>query len=71
MAAKWEYRLVSSLEVEKPGMFKARRIEDIEAYLNKLGEDGWQMVNAHFAEGTTDPTVFYAVMMRPKGEATA
>ncbi len=46
----FQYKLVDSEDVEKEGLFSSRKREDIEAYLNTLGEEGWELVNADFRE---------------------
>ena len=42
---KWEYRIVDSNEVPGRGLFKGKSRQAIEAYLNGLGEQGWEVVN--------------------------
>jgi hypothetical protein len=42
---KWEYKLVDSKDVPSDGMFKGRNRVKLEAYLNQLGEEGWELVN--------------------------
>lgn len=48
---KYEYKVIDSKDVEATGgLFKSRKREDIEAYLNALGEQGWELVNIDFRE---------------------
>lgn len=47
---KFAYKIVDSRDVEKAGMFKGRQREDIEKYLNQLGDQGWELVNVDFRE---------------------
>lgn len=47
---KWEYKIVDTKEVSKGGMFKGKDRADIEAYLNGLGKDGWEIINLDFRE---------------------
>lgn len=42
MAAKWEYKIVTSTDSD----------EDDETMLNELGEDGWELVSVHVSEVT-------------------
>jgi hypothetical protein len=42
---KWEYRIIDTEEVPGTGLFKARSRQAIEAYLNGLGEQVWEIVN--------------------------
>jgi hypothetical protein len=37
---KYEYKIIDTKEVESAGLFKGRKPEDIEAYLNSLGAEG-------------------------------
>ena len=47
---KFKYKIIDTRDVEAAGIFKGRKREDIEAYLNALGADGWELVNADFHE---------------------
>jgi hypothetical protein len=42
---KWEYKLVDSKDVPSEGIFKGRNREALEAYLNELGAQGWELIN--------------------------
>ena len=42
---KWEYRIIDTKEVPGRGFFKAKDRQTVEAYLNELGEQGWEIVN--------------------------
>ena len=46
----YEYRIIDSRDVETAGLFKGRKREDIESYLNSLGQQGWELVNVDFRE---------------------
>ena len=47
---KFKYKMIDTRDVESAGMFKGRKREDIEAYLNALGAEGWELVNVDFRE---------------------
>lgn len=47
---KFRYKIVDSKDVESAGLFKGKKREDVEAYLNELGTEGWELVNADFRE---------------------
>ncbi len=47
---KYRYKIVDSKDVESAGLFKGKKREDVEAYLNELGTEGWELVNADFRE---------------------
>ena len=42
---KWEYKLVDSTDVPAEGIFKGRNRLALEAYLNQLGAQGWELIN--------------------------
>lgn len=42
--------MIDTRDVESAGLFKGRKREDIETYLNSLGEQGWELVNVDFRE---------------------
>lgn len=46
----FEYKLIDSNDVDTAGFFKGRSREDIEAHLNQLGRQGWEIVNLDFRE---------------------
>lgn len=47
---KWEYKIVDSSDVPRAGILKGRDRSDVEKYLNSLGQQGWELVNADFRE---------------------
>lgn len=47
---QYEYKIVDTRDVETAGLFKGRKREDVEAYLNVLGSEGWELVNVDFRE---------------------
>ena len=53
---KWEYKIVDSKDVPRAGVLKGKSREAIEAYLNRIGADGWEVVNIDLLEleGRTD-----------------
>ncbi len=54
--AKWEYRVATS----------ARASDDPQQILNKLGEDGWELVSYTPAAQPSGASTFQAVLKRPK-----
>lgn len=60
-SGQWEYKFIDSDMVAKAGTFKAKTTEDIEAYFNALGRDGWEIVALDFSD---IKTVFYGVAKR-------
>ncbi|MAD16756.1 MAG: hypothetical protein CL579_11875 [Alteromonadaceae bacterium] len=47
---RFSYKIVDTRDVETAGLFKGRKREDVEAYLNSLGAKGWDLVNVDFRE---------------------
>lgn len=47
---KWEYRVVDSRDIPKNGRFEGKNRQDVELYLNKLGREGWEIVNIDFRD---------------------
>lgn len=67
---KWEYLLIDSKnlpEAEK-GFFKQTKVtmEEAEMYLNKLGEEGWEIIDLEFDFLVHDTGAFVGVAKRPK-----
>jgi hypothetical protein len=44
------YKIIDSQDVKSAGLFKGRKREDVETYLNDLGAQGWELVNIDFRE---------------------
>jgi hypothetical protein len=64
MTAQYEYKMIDTRDVAAAGVFKGRKREDIEAYLNTLGREGWELVNVDYRE-LEGGTEFAGVMKRP------
>jgi len=47
---RWEYKIVDSKDVRGGGVFRGKARPDVEAYLNELGRDGWEIINLGFRE---------------------
>ena len=47
---KYEYKVVDTEDLYSAGQFIGIKREDVEAYLNSLGKQGWELVNADFRE---------------------
>lgn len=62
---KWEYRFLTAADLEKRGFFKSLQPEQVEEYLNSLGEEGWEIINLDFTD-TTAFIDFRGVAKRPK-----
>jgi len=42
---KWEYKIIDTDDVPGSVIFKGRSRDAIEAHLNQLGEQGWEIVS--------------------------
>ena len=65
---KWEYKLIDSkkLSEAEKSLFKQTRVtlEEAEAYLNKLGEEGWEIIDLDFDFLIHDTGAFVGVAKR-------
>lgn len=67
---KWEYKLLDSKklpEVES-GLFKQSKVSlrEAEEYLNKLGDEGWEIIDIDFDFLIHDTGAFVGVAKRKK-----
>lgn len=46
----WEYKIIDSRDVPGGSAFKGKEKHDVEVYLNKLGRDGWEIINLDFRD---------------------
>ncbi len=67
---KWEYKLVNSNFFKKPGLLKDFAITDVEAYLNKLGQQGWEIVYFDCKFKIKEIETFTAVAKREADETS-
>lgn len=65
---KWEYMIVDSQEIPGGGIFKGKDRSDINNFLNKLGEEGWEIINLDFRE-LERRSEFTGVAKREKGQS--
>ncbi len=62
---EWEYRLVDSNDVEEGSFLSGKSREAIEEYLNRLGAEGWEVINLDFVE-LENRTSFVGIAKREK-----
>lgn len=62
---QWEYKLLSTNDLEKRGFFKSIDPSDAEKYFNSLGDEGWEIINIDFID-TTAFIGFHGLARRPK-----
>lgn len=68
-ATRWEYKIIDSDEARGGGFLKGKTIDDVEAYLNQLGEGGWEIIDLDFKQtqlGTSGPASFLGLAKRPR-----
>ncbi len=63
---KWEYKVIDTKDVSGGGIFKGKSRDSIEAYLNELGGQGWEIVNLDALEWQGDHLAFLGVAKREK-----
>jgi len=67
---KWEYQLLDSkkLETAQGGLFTQKKVslEEAEQYLNKLGDEGWEIIDIDFDFLVHDTGAFVGVAKRRK-----
>jgi hypothetical protein len=51
---KWEYKIIDTKDVPGGGFFKGKDREAVEAFLNELGEQGWEIINIDAADRSSD-----------------
>jgi hypothetical protein len=63
---KWEYKFLTTADLEKRGFIvKSVEPEQIEGYLNSLGDEGWEVISVDFID-TTAFIDFRGIARRPK-----
>ena len=63
---KWEYKFLTTADLEKRGfLVPTVEPEQIESYLNSLGDEGWEVISVDFID-TTSFINFRGVAKRPK-----
>lgn len=62
---QWEYKVVTTADLEKKGFFKSVKQQEVEKYFNLLGYEGWEIINIDFTD-TTAFIDFRGVAKRPK-----
>jgi hypothetical protein len=67
MSKKWEYCIVDSHEVPGVNFTDKRSKQDIADYLNRLGQEGWEIINLDMTENQ----VFYNFFGVAKRELTS
>ncbi len=62
--ATWEYRIIDSRDVAREGLFSGRSRRKLEEHLNKLGQQGWEIINLDFNDLQSNSEYFLGVAKR-------
>ncbi len=60
----WEYKIVNSTEAEGGGLLSSPSKENLEAYLNALGAEGWEIIDLGVQD--FDTMAFVGLARRPR-----
>jgi len=66
MVRRWEYKLISTQDLPGGGFFGVKEREAVEAYLNQLGDEGWEIVGIDFTDTMQSPSFFQALARRER-----
>lgn len=66
MSRRWEYKLISTHDVQGGGFFGIKERETVEQYLNELGAEGWEIVGIDFTDAAGSPSFFQALARRER-----
>ena len=66
MARRWEYKLINGEDVPSEGWLGLKSREAVEAYLNQLGAEGWEIVGIDFTDSMPTPGSFQALARRER-----
>lgn len=66
MSRRWEYKLISTNDVPGGGLFGLKEREAVEAHLNRLGAEGWEIVGIDFIDTHGSPSAFQALARRER-----
>lgn len=45
---RWEYRVIDSRQIPGSSLFRGKKAEETEKYLNRMGQEGWEIINLDF-----------------------
>ena len=66
MLRRWEYKLISTNDVPSGGFLGIKERDALEAYLNQLGTEGWEIVSIDFTDTMQSPSFFQALARRER-----
>ncbi|MBI9072796.1 MAG: DUF4177 domain-containing protein [Melioribacteraceae bacterium] len=66
--SKWEYKVIDSVILkEKKIISSTESMESFEIFLNKLGKEGWEIIDLEFEKIGNDVGSFYGLAKRKIG----
>jgi len=48
---KWEYKIIDSMRIPG-GIFRGKKFDEVDKYLNEIGKEGWEIINLDFNDVT-------------------
>ena len=60
----WEYKIIDSNAYKKPGLMKDFSPKDVEGFLNKLGQQGWEVIEFQCKFKIKQIDTFYGLARR-------
>jgi hypothetical protein len=63
---QWEYEFFSTMDLLDPGWFRQLSRDTVRDHLNKLGQEGWEIITVQFAGANEQPQLFSAILKRRK-----
>ena len=68
MTRRWEYKLISTKDLPGGGLLgmKERDRDALEAYLNRFGDEGWEIIGIDFTDSLGSPSFFQALARRER-----
>lgn len=66
MPRTWEYKLINAKDVPGGGFFGNKERKTLEAHLNTLGADGWEVVGVDFADAMQSESYFLGLAKRER-----
>jgi hypothetical protein len=68
MTRRWEYKLISTKDLPGGGLLgmKERDRDALEAYLNRFGDEGWEIIGIDFTDALGSPSFFQALARRER-----
>ncbi|MFC1569491.1 DUF4177 domain-containing protein [bacterium] len=60
----WEYKIIDSNAYKKPGLMRNFTPADVDGFLNKYGQEGWELIHFQCKFKTKEIESFYGLAKR-------